>query len=139
MSGSQVERVAAEAEAARREAHAQKALARTLQEQQRLLDEEALRQEAAVKDLRNELADKEVALQNAQRKLFQARTSRCASCQKLMLHVLFGKRRDGQTCPCMVDTARRLQQKSTSIFLLCASALSGSTSSTAASESLTMQ
>ena len=74
--GPQVERVTAEAEAARREAHAQKALARTLQEQQRLLDEEALQQETTIKDLRNELADKEVALQNAQRKLFQARTSR---------------------------------------------------------------
>ncbi len=69
----------AEAEAARREAHAQKALARTLQEQQRLLDDEALQQETTIKDLRNELADKEVALQNAQRKLFQARTSRCPS------------------------------------------------------------
>lgn len=69
----------AEAEAARREAHAQKALARTLQEQQRLQDEEALQQETTIKDLRNELADKEVALQNAQRKLFQARTSRCNS------------------------------------------------------------
>ena len=69
----------AEAEAARKEAHAQKALARTLQEQQRLLEEEALRQETTAKDLRNELADKEVALQNAQRKLFQARTSRCTS------------------------------------------------------------
>ena len=34
-------------------------------------------QEATIKDLRNELADKEVALQNAQRKLFQARASRC--------------------------------------------------------------
>ena len=33
-------------------------------------------QEATIKDLRNELADKEVALQNAQRKLFQARASR---------------------------------------------------------------
>ncbi len=69
----------AEAEAARKEAHAQKALARTLQEQQRLLDDEALQQETTIKDLRNELADKEVALQNAQRKLFQARTSRCHS------------------------------------------------------------
>ena len=67
----------AEAEAACKEAHAQKALARTLQEQQRLLDDEALQQETTIKDLRNELADKEVALQNAQRKLFQARTSRC--------------------------------------------------------------
>ena len=69
----------AEAEAARREAHAQKALARTLQEAQRLADDEALQAEAAIKDLRNELADKELALQNAQRKLFQARTSRCCS------------------------------------------------------------
>ena len=34
-------------------------------------------QEATIKDLRNELADKEVALQNAQRKLFQVRASRC--------------------------------------------------------------
>ena len=49
---------------------------RTLQEASRLAEEEALQQEAAAKELRNELADKEVALQNAQRKLFQARASR---------------------------------------------------------------
>lgn len=79
--GLQVERVTLEAEAARKEAHAQKALARTLQEQQRLMDDEVLQQETTIKDLRNELADKEVALQNAQRKLFQARTSRCGSVQ----------------------------------------------------------
>ena len=75
----QIERVMAEAEAARKEAHAQKALSRTLQEQQRLLDEEVLQQETTIKSLTNELADKEVQLQNAQRKLFQARTSRCGS------------------------------------------------------------
>ena len=40
----QLERLAAEAEAARQEAHAQKALSRTLQEQQRLADDEALQQ-----------------------------------------------------------------------------------------------
>ena len=77
--GLQIERVMAEAEAARQEAHAQKALSRTLQEQQRLLDEEVLQQETTIKSLTNELADKEVQLQNAQRKLFQARTSRCGS------------------------------------------------------------
>ena len=40
----QLERLAAEAEAARQEAHAQKALSRTLQEQQRLADDESLQQ-----------------------------------------------------------------------------------------------
>lgn len=76
--GTQIERITKEAEGARREAAAQRALARTLAEAQALAEEEGLRQEAAIKDLRNELADKEVALQNAQRKLFQARASRWA-------------------------------------------------------------
>ena len=40
----QLVRLAAEAEAARQEAHAQKALSRTLQEQQRLADDESLQQ-----------------------------------------------------------------------------------------------
>ena len=76
--GVQIERITKEAGGARREAAAQRALARTLAEAQALAEEEGLRQEAAIKDLRNELADKEVALQNAQRKLFQARASRWA-------------------------------------------------------------
>ena len=74
----QIERITKEAEGARREAAAQRAMARTLAEAQALAEEEGLRQEAAIKDLRNELADKEVSLQNAQRKLFQARASRWA-------------------------------------------------------------
>ena len=40
----QLERLAADSEAARQEAHAQRALSRTLQEQQRLADDESLQQ-----------------------------------------------------------------------------------------------
>ncbi len=83
----QLARALAEAAAARREVDGQAAQNRALREQQRILDDARLKDEAAIRDLTNELADRAEQVAAAQRKLVLLRSSsRCVCvCNPLRL------------------------------------------------------
>ncbi len=72
-----------EAAAARRELDAQKAINRALDEQQRTLDDQRMKDEVTIRDLTNELADRSEQVATMQRKLLLARTNRFFLCQSL--------------------------------------------------------
>lgn len=71
-----MKRALSEAAAARRELDSQKAINRALEEQQRILDDQRMKDEVTIRDLTNELADKSEQVATAQRKLLLARTNR---------------------------------------------------------------
>ena len=82
----QVKRALSEAAAARRELDAQKAINRALDEQQRTLDDQRMKDEVTIRDLTNELADKSEQVATTQRKLVLARTNRySSSAQRVIL------------------------------------------------------
>ena len=72
----QVERAMLDSAAARRELDAQKAINRALDEQQRTLDDQRMKDEVTIRDLTNELADRSEQVATMQRKLLLARTNR---------------------------------------------------------------
>ena len=75
----QLQHALAEAAAARRRVDGQVAENRALREQQRILDDARLKDEAAIRDLTNELADRQEQVAAAQRKLVMMRSSRCGA------------------------------------------------------------
>ena len=79
MPAAQLQRALAEAAAARRHVDGQIAENRALREQQRILDDARLKDEAAIRDLTNELADRQEQVAAAQRKLVLMRSSRCGT------------------------------------------------------------
>ncbi len=74
-----MKRALSEAAAGRRELDAQKAINRALDEQQRTLEDQRMKDEVTIRDLTNELADKSEQVAATQRKLLLARTNKCAS------------------------------------------------------------